>query len=143
MKRSEQLAPLSRDHHVALEVALRLRRADPSTVADAVAGFGTYWQEHGAAHFEQEERAVLPLLPDDDAALQAAAARVRDEHRELHELARTALADPTDVQEAAALGELLHAHVRFEERELFPLIEDRLDPDALDRVGAALHDLRG
>lgn len=143
MKRSDQLAPLSRDHHVALEVALRLRRADAATVADAVARFGTYWQEHGAAHFEQEERALLPVLPADDAALQAAAARVLDEHRELHALAQTALADPTDVQEAAALGELLHAHVRFEERELFPLVEDRLPPDVLDGVAAALRDLRG
>jgi hypothetical protein len=39
---------------------------------------------------------------------------------------------------AHELGTLLHDHVRFEERELFPLLEDRLSEPQLERLGAAL-----
>jgi hypothetical protein len=36
VKRSAALEPLSRDHQHALDVALRLRRVDETTVADTV-----------------------------------------------------------------------------------------------------------
>ena len=39
------------------------------------------------------------------------------------------------MDDAHALGALLNDHVRFEERELFELLESRLDPDELDRLG--------
>ncbi len=64
MKRSPELAPLSRDHHVALEAALRLRRADPDTVAAAVARFGEFWRGAGERHFGIEEAILLPALPE-------------------------------------------------------------------------------
>jgi len=143
VKRSEQLAPLSRDHHVALEIALRLRRAEQGDVAAAVARFADYWAEHGADHFEQEERALLPALPLDDVELQAGSVRIRSEHKALRARAQEVLADPRDAAGARALGEALDAHVRYEERELFPLVEERLDGDALDALGRAIAGLRG
>jgi hypothetical protein len=48
MKRNEALQQLSRDHHRALEVALKLRRATDAE-ADAVRDrFLEFWREHGA-----------------------------------------------------------------------------------------------
>ena len=35
------------------------------------------------------------------------------------------------------LGERLERHIRFEERELFPMIEAALPDDELERLGAA------
>ena len=40
--------------------------------------------------------------------------------------------------DARALGELLHDHVRFEERQLFALLEARLSEPELARLGAAI-----
>jgi hypothetical protein len=63
MKRDEALQQLSRDHHRALEVALKLRRA---TAADAVPArdrFMEFWREHGAVHFRVEEDVMLPAFP--------------------------------------------------------------------------------
>ena len=47
-----------------------------------------------------------------------------------------AAGDP--VAAARTLGDRLHAHVRFEERELFATLERRLPADDLDRLGNAV-----
>ena len=92
MKRSPELAPLSRDHHKALEVALRLRRATAGNVDEASEHFLAFWGQQGERHFAIEEQLVLPALSEDDAGWAQAARRVRDEHGEIRtraaELAR-------------------------------------------------------
>jgi hypothetical protein len=137
MKRSAELAPLSRDHHIALEVALRLRRATPETLEQAVERFLDFWNQQGRHHFVIEERLVLPALSDDDAEWSAATRRVRDEHAEIRDRA-AALPGASSLDAARGLGELLGAHVRYEERQLFPLLEARLPQEALAALGRAL-----
>jgi hemerythrin-like domain-containing protein len=136
MQRSDALAPLSREHHVALEVALRLRRASADTAEEALGRFEAFWSEHGQRHFAAEEELVLGALPEGDAALAAAAQRLEREHARLRRQAACVKAG--DVEALNELGDLLRDHVRFEERELFPLVEDALSPDALDALGRAL-----
>lgn len=51
MKRSPELTPLSRDHHKALEVALRLRRATAGNVDEAIEHFLAFWSHQGERHF--------------------------------------------------------------------------------------------
>ena len=136
MKRSEALAPLSRDHHVALGAALRLRRATAADVARATAQFGEFWRHDGARHFEIEEALILPALPPGDAEWDAAVARVLAEHADI--LARAQALDGADVDTARELGKRLQAHVRYEERVLFTLLEARADPAALAALGAAV-----
>ena len=63
--------------------------------------------------------------------------RVRAEHREIR-AAAALLADAPSVHAARGVGELLTAHVRFEERTLFPLVEQRLSQGALADLGRAL-----
>lgn len=136
MKRSDALAPLSRDHHVALEAALRLRRATAGDVGPATARFTDFWHRAGRRHFEIEEELLLPALPGGDAEWDEAVARVRAEHAEIR--ARAERLDAADVEQARALGELLHGHVRFEERTLFALLERGLADDALVALGVAV-----
>ena len=139
MKRSPELAPLSRDHHVALEVALRLRRATTVTLAQAVEHFLDFWDRQGQHHFVVEERVVFAALPADDAEWAAATRRVRDEHAEIRNLASALQGEPL-LDDAHGLGALLSAHVRYEERELFPLLEGRLSREALAALGSAVID---
>ncbi len=134
MKRSEALAALSRDHHHALDAARRLRRADAGAVDAAVAHFQEFWQHDGRRHFEIEEELILPALPADDADWRAATTRVLDEHRRI----RAGASEVADLEDAHALGELLHDHVRFEERQLFALLEARLPADELAALGDAV-----
>ena len=122
MKRSAALAPLSRDHHHALDAALRLRRDRE----EGVANFEEFFEGHGRRHFEIEEELLVPLLP------QAMADRILGEHAEIRARAERLPAEP------AELGELLTAHVRFEEREAFAALESALPEDRLAELGAAI-----
>jgi hypothetical protein len=140
MKRSAALAALSRDHHHALDAALRLRRADAGDVDGAVAHLRAFWHPRGRRHFEIEEQLILPALPQADADWGEATDRVRDEHARIR-AAVDAMLGPrgTDAVEAAhGLGRLMHDHVRFEERRLFGLLEARLPEAELARLGAAI-----
>jgi len=140
MERCVELAALSREHHVALEVALRLRRAtglDAETVRDATLGF---WHGEGRAHFRLEEEFLLPAfarhVPSDDPDVVRVLVEHVDLRRRIADLDVGGLADAATLN---ALGELLNEHVRHEERTLFPRIEASLDRQELAALGAALN----
>lgn len=71
-------------------------------------------------HFRDEEEHLFPLVVDSEEA-QPLVVRALLEHQRLHALTRDLASG--DTARMRELGELLEAHVRFEERELFPLIE--------------------
>ena len=134
MKRAPELAPLSRDHHVALEHALRLRRASADDAAAVVAAFLAFLVEDGRAHFAQEETLLAPAVPADRADL---VGRMLGEHEEILRRAAT-LGERPEAGAAQELGELLSRHVRFEERELFPLLERRVPVRRLREISRDL-----
>ena len=138
MKRTAELAPLSRDHQVALAHALKLRRASEGDVAAVVAALLAFLATDGRAHFAQEEHLLAPEVPADHAHL---AERMRAEHDDILRRAET-LGRRPDVAAARELGELLSRHVRFEERELFPLLERGLSRPRLLALGRDLSRVR-
>jgi hypothetical protein len=140
MKRSEALRSLSREHHQALTIAQELRRTDDPE--RAAARFHEFWRREGALHFRIEEEVLLPtweLLGTVDAE---AAARLAREHLELR-TAALALGDEPPLAAVRELGDNLAAHVRFEERELFPLIEADLGAAQLELLARAVAEAEG
>lgn len=135
-KRAEALQPLSRDHLVALLTAKALKEADDEEAARA--RFLEFWDPHGAHHFRVEEEVLLPhwaLFAEVDAE---AVRRMLDEHLVIRREALRLAAGEGDLEELRRLGRLLHDHVRFEERLLFPMIEDALDERQLARLVPAV-----
>lgn len=139
MERCAELAALSREHHVALEVALRLRRAtdaDAETVREAALDF---WRGEGRAHFCLEEELLLPAfagrVPADDPDIVRVLVEHVDVRRRIADLQAGGRADAAALK---ALGELLNGHVRHEERTLFPRIEAGMHGEELAALGAAL-----
>ena len=129
MKRHPALEQLSRDHHHALVVAQRLKRADGATAAQAREAFLAYWDADGRAHFREEEEVLLPACAghlDVEAPL---VARVLTDHVTIRHLAGRLAAGDRALDLVHVLGLRLERHVRHEERELFPEIE-RVLPDA-------------
>lgn len=138
MKRSEALTPLSHDHHQALFVALRLRRAERAS-NQLVDEFRRFWQEHGGPHFRVEEEVLLPFWQRFGSPDPEQVARLAREHLEIRALAMMVAEEgEVELAEIQRLGELLQAHVRYEERELFPLIEADLDASEQERLAAAV-----
>ena len=134
MKRSAELTPLSHEHHQALFVAQRLKRAED--LDQARADFLEFWGSHGRRHFVIEEEILLPAWFEGDSGADAVlAARLAREHLAVRAAARRLQRGGIALDELRELGRLLERHVRFEERELFPLIESRLEPEATARLG--------
>ena len=141
MKRDESLTPLSRDHHQALHQALKLKRADETSAAEALRGMVEFFDAHGALHFRVEEEVLLPAYVRDGGAdaTEEAIARVLTDHVWIR--ARIgALRESPDapVEELRELGRRLDDHVRHEERVLFPAIESALTTEQLERLGRAV-----
>jgi hypothetical protein len=144
VKRSEALASLSRDHHQALAIAQKLRRASPETATDVRAAFLSYWTAHGRTHFRLEEEVLLPAYAEYGDAHDPLVLRVLGEHVAIRQRADAVTAATAIAPEALhELGARLAAHVRLEERELFPLIERAVPPPkllAVARTIEAQHD---
>jgi hemerythrin-like domain-containing protein len=143
MKRSEALASLSRDHHHALVVAQKLRRATDATARQARDAFLAYWTDHGREHFRLEEELLFPAYagygdPHDPLVLRALGQHVMIRHRAAA-LAHVGTALPASLEQ---LGAELAAHVRLEEREVFPLIERVMPTRELEAVAEQLEEAR-
>jgi len=141
MVRHEAIADLSRDHHKALVQALAMKRADERTAASVAADFVTFFDDHGNRHFEIEEQVLLPLYAEfagSGVVEDAAVARVLREHVVLR--ARVAVLRSGDAEAGYVneTGELLDAHIRHEERQLFGQIERALTDEQLARLGSAV-----
>jgi hypothetical protein len=136
MKRSPELASLSRDHHHALDAARILRRMNPTNIDESIADFLDFWNRHGRRHFAIEEELVLPALADDE-AWAAAEERIRREHGG-DPCPHGCALDPAARRGGQGARRALRDRVRYEERHLFALLEERLAPEALARLAHEL-----
>ena len=126
MKRHPDLQQLSREHHGALKLSRDARRAAESGNRNEVAALarrvGQTFPNELDPHFCIEERGILILLAQ--AGQHALVARTLAEHGELRRLAESLATPEADV--LLRFAELLGAHVRFEERELFEAAQEFL-----------------
>lgn len=137
MKRSETLAPLSREHHVALALALSLRRAGPRDAGVLADRAREFWETESREHFRLEEEILIPPFARHVGAEDPDIERLQADHAELRGRF-TSLAAPASPEALRDLGRRLAEHIRFEERRLFGRIETELDPEELDQVARAL-----
>ena len=127
MKRHPDLLQLSREHHGALKLARGAGRAAASGDAREVAALAQrvvqVFPVELDPHFCVEEQGILLLLAQ--AGQHELVARTLADHAELRRLA-LALATP-DADTLLHFADLLGAHVRFEEREVFEAAQASLD----------------
>lgn len=146
MKRHPSLHPLSRDHHHALVEARNLILAavgDPGGTAKAVARFADFWKRDLRDHFSQEEQIVLPLLARWTSADSEVIRQTLTQHAEIEGLVgqlngRLVGGEPLSAELLDILGEALRRHIRFEEQELFPIIEASVPEAELQQMNRRL-----
>lgn len=147
--RHPALAPLSRDHHLALQLASALRKDGsphlrarlPHGSAALSAHVRHVFEEELEPHFRVEERHLMVALDTLDPSLDALCAELRRQHDAMRRLVRD-LATVTDDDAVAAIldrfGRLLESHVRTEERALFGRAQDVLGGHELDEIAPRL-----
>jgi len=138
MKRNKNLVELSKDHHHGLLLGWKIKQGFK---------FGVNLKEivnyinHFAAgalypHFDEEENQLLPFIDAEDPYRK----RTIEEHLQLKKLIAS-LSDSSSEETLLNLAALLDAHIRFEERELFPYMETLLSDEELDQIGKLIADL--
>ena len=147
MKRTPELRTLSEDHHHGLVQARQLRRATDADEADsaeaAVKGFLDFWQKDTALHFRKEEEVLLPVMAryGGDVSRQPLVEMIEDHARIrglVMQLSDEAIGGNVRLETLHEVGERLEAHIRLEERVVFPLIEESLSEAALTELAARL-----
>jgi hemerythrin-like domain-containing protein len=141
VKRDPALVSLSHDHHHALFLAQALRRAEETTVSSTRRAVLDFWRDHGREHFRVEEEILFPAFAGHGDPHDPLLARALCEHAVIRHWIDTLTDDaarPLRPERLHELGELLAAHVRLEERELFPLIEATLPAPVLAALGERL-----
>lgn len=136
---------LSREHHHALVMSLRIERELPEAdVSEMQALYGDllrFWSAGLLPHFGAENECLLARIARRDDPGLRHAGRLQRDHREMEDLvdAMAKATLPEQRREAlATFGAKLRDHVRWEERELFEWIQETLDTDEMDAVGAYL-----
>jgi hemerythrin-like domain-containing protein len=147
MKRTPELRTLSEDHHHGLVHARRLRRAaegDEITSAESTArDFLDFWQKDTALHFRKEEEVLLPVMAryGGDISREPVVEMIEDQARIrglVMQLSDEAIGGNVRLETLHEIGERLEAHIRLEERVVFPLIEESLSEAALRELAARL-----
>lgn len=138
MKRHESILALSREHHFGLLFCWKLRQGIKKQVpAERMRPYVKYfWHHHLREHFAEEETLLFSLLHDN------LTEQAMLEHKHLKQLAE-------DIIQAAAvtqddlntLANTLDDHIRFEERKLFPHMEEKLPEEELTELGLRLQRL--
>lgn len=142
-KRHAGLIPLTHDHHHALAQARRLRiaaRGNDEELQARSREFFEFFHEETIEHFREEEESVFPLAVG-DARADDLLGRVVLEHLHLHALVAR-LGDQIEQGKvtgavANGLADALESHVRLEENEVFPLLEEIVPAERLDAIELA------
>lgn len=147
MKRSPELASLSHDHHHGLVHAHRMQKAAAGDgahpVEDTARAFLEFWRSETSVHFRKEEEVLLPVAAryGADIGRESVTEMLRD-HAVIRGLVMGLEDEVSDgdarPETLRELGERLEAHIRLEERRVFPEIEESLPEEALREVAARL-----
>jgi len=119
IKRSKFLQPLSREHHHGLLLCWKIRTGLKKGIdIDRIKKYADWFFKASLqTHFNIEEDFVFPILGNDHVLVKKALV----DHRRLKRL----FDDITHIENSLSLlEEELEKHIRFEERVLFPVIEE-------------------
>jgi hemerythrin-like domain-containing protein len=121
-----------------------LPRRDASAWLAAARAFVEFFRNEERVHLRDEEEELFPLLLRHVSLQPAPLREACVQHVQLQGFARklqiAVAAGSVDRGTLDAAGELLDAHIRLEERQLFPLIEELVPDGELRRLGLADRD---
>jgi len=144
--RHPSLVPLSHDHHHGLALALRCRKQALGQMRpmglvglrERAAEVRELFERNLIAHFRAEEEVLFPRVEKKIPETEPIVEQLRREHETLRAAVEQLSNESRLAKTIFDLGDLLERHIRKEERELFPLIEKRLDAAEVEAIGAII-----
>lgn len=124
---------LSKEHHYGLLASWKIRRGfELATDQKRIAAFVVnFWEIHLNAHFIAEEEILFNTLKHAlvDEALQ--------QHAELRRLLKL-ISEEGSPEQLNEFADLLEQHIRFEERQVFKMLQQELSEEKLVEIGKQL-----
>jgi iron-sulfur cluster repair protein YtfE (RIC family) len=148
MKRHPALYSLSHDHHQGLILAQQLKKdapqykGMPSTFAGKKDYTLSFYKSDLVKHFADEEKILFPAIINKSNEVDRLIKEIISEHRKMESLVSD-LEKTHDLEIVLdELGTLLEMHIRKEERELFPAIQERFSEEELGKIGEQLSSVK-
>lgn len=136
IKRNRSLVVLSKEHHYGLLASWKIRRGfelkiEPQRIAEFIINF---WDIHLNVHFIAEEEILFNTIkhPLVEEALQ--------QHAKLRILVKLISEEGTPKQ-LVSFADVLEKHIRFEERQVFKMLQHELSEEKLNQIGKELEEL--
>ena len=149
-RRHDSLIPLSRQHQHALLLCMRIHRgliehpADSNWLQLKADHSIRFYEGDLVTHFQAEEEFLFPAMLEIPAATEIVD-ELRAEHSQMRRLVDQLR--QIDIGSIAAtlkeFADTLEAHIRKEERKLFPIYEQQASPETIARVERAIVSLIG
>ena len=129
MKRHEALVQLSRDHHFGLLLCWKLKEGLKKDIS--VERMSKYivlfYEQNLKPHFAEEEETIFLILGNAHPLIEEAISQ----HRELEKMISDGFETPEQIQ---TFRDLLELHIRTEERQIFPEIENTATEEELQNL---------
>ncbi|MGN6600919.1 MAG: hemerythrin domain-containing protein [Ginsengibacter sp.] len=133
LKRDENLLKLSRDHHAGLLFCWKIRQGVKYHVAveRMIEYIRYFWDHHFATHFKEEEEFLFAQVRDKEVQ------KALDDHEKIKtfidQVSVSGMENEEDV--LLELADTVDDHIRYEERVLFPHLQEKLSEDQLKTIG--------
>ncbi len=138
VKRNENIAKLSRDHHASLMFCWKIRNGIKlnASTERMVKYLQYFLHQHFIPHFTEEEEILFAPLLDKEVQ------KALDDHIAIKKLIhKISFSSPENHQnELSELADMVDEHVRYEERILFPHLEKELSQEQLESIGKQISD---
>ena len=142
MKRHPALMLLSQAHHHGLALALRCRKQSLGQLkpmgAEGLRARAREFKDFFAAnlirHFRAEEAILFPFAREQSLDIESLLADLLADHERIRAAERALESEKGLAKLLFDAGDLLERHIRREERELFPFLEQRLDEEKGDAL---------
>lgn len=137
IKRNENIVKLSREHHTTLLFCWKIRNglkngAEPGRIIKYIQYFRDV---HMLPHFKQEEELLFAPVKDNQVQ------KALDDHRNILQQIDSIAEDGSNTETRLLnLADTVDNHVRYEERELFPHLEEVLSTEQLLEIGRQMDD---
>lgn len=132
IKRHLAMVSFSKDHHFGLLLAWKIRQGLKKVVnAERISKYVVYFFKADLKkHFNDEEQFLFCKLPESDVLRKRAEA----DHQSIYNLVNDIDKNKNDTKLLTQLANELEKHIRFEERELFNHLQEKITPADLELI---------
>lgn len=149
MKRHKSLIPLSHDHHHGLLLSQLIKKDAPqykglpTDLAGKIVYTFQFYNSELINHFKDEEEILFPNIKNVNEDINLLISELLEEHRYINSLIEKLEHEKDKEEILDKLGYLLESHIRKEERQLFPMVQENILPELLEKIGKEIESNRG